>query len=158
MDKPVSKKCSKCGEVKALTGEFWNKQCTAKNGFRTPCKACRLEIDKESRRNNPSREVARRVRFRKNNPKSVYVSQKKWRKNNPGYVTKKSERRVNGLPNNYIKQLILGGNITKDQITPEMIKERRNRILAKRLNVPVGSIDFDDIDNGGENNGTPSWI
>ena len=46
------KKCTKCGEWKPATAEYFHRDKTRKSGLRAQCKTCRREYDREYRQKN----------------------------------------------------------------------------------------------------------
>jgi len=75
------KRCSKCGELKALS-EFYKRK-DSKDGLVGQCKACYTASGKRYRDANPEKEAARHKQYRDANPDYI----KRWHKANP-------ERRV----------------------------------------------------------------
>lgn len=72
---PPVKRCSKCGEEKPLTNEYFSQQKAGKHGFNAQCKKCialytqrvkdeRREYQAEWRKNNPDKNRARVKRWR----------------------------------------------------------------------------------------------
>lgn len=62
--KPVSKECSKCGEVKEL--DYFFKDLTGKFGKSAQCKACRTNRILEYQKTGKGKEVLSKVRLNNN--------------------------------------------------------------------------------------------
>lgn len=67
----ITKKCSKCKEIKDISNFYKNPQCGTKDGFNSWCKRCH---NKKSTQNY--------YRYKKENPEKLRQNANKWRKNN----------------------------------------------------------------------------
>jgi hypothetical protein len=116
-----TKKCSKCGEVKPIN-EFY-KHKMQKDGLNSQCKCCVNKTNEEYRKKHPKE----RRKYQKK-----YLN--KYKKEHKEYLNKyKKEHVVALLKDCYIKdKLILDGWRTEN-ITEEIIEEKRNIIKTKRL-------------------------
>lgn len=63
------KRCSKCGEVKAV--EEFSKHLVSKDGLRPSCRQCVALVDKQYRQNNADKVAEALQRWRKNNPEKA---------------------------------------------------------------------------------------
>ena len=73
------KTCPKCKKEKDYS-EFY-KQTKSKDGYLTPCKQCRLEADRERRKNNPIWVLKRKMqnaKFHEDNREKIAERKKKW--------------------------------------------------------------------------------
>ena len=75
-----TKKCSRCGEIKPLSEFFKGKGYRA--GYKSWCKICKLEYDREYRKNNREKVNQTLNNWRKNNHERHRENQNRWRKNN----------------------------------------------------------------------------
>lgn len=98
--------------------------------------------NKAYRANNLEKETARAKKYRIKNIEKVNRYQRKWH----------SESRKK-LTDQYVKAVLLSGEHTPDQITPELIAERRNQIYQKRTGIPI-SIDT----SSGINQSPIAWL
>lgn len=74
----MSKKCSKCGDVKE--SEEFAKRSSAKDGLDSQCKGChKLYRDNADAK---KKQGLRNKAWRRNNPEKVAECQRKWRENN----------------------------------------------------------------------------
>ena len=84
-----TKKCTKCGEEKPATAEYFTRDSQMKRGFRSQCKSCGhkyyAERDREQMR-------AYRKQWCEENPEKKRVGQKKWLEENPEYHKKYREK------------------------------------------------------------------
>jgi len=64
-----TKRCSKCGEIKPLSG--FNKNKTQKDGLQSYCKICRCLYDKEYRQNNRDALLQQQKEYRQNNKDKI---------------------------------------------------------------------------------------
>ncbi len=165
----MEKTCSKCGGVFPLTVEFWMKRKSSKDGFRADCRICRTAYKKRYRKKNAESIAGYLKSWKKNNPEKVIESQKRqqiknakpakeYRKKTPEEIaearriyrkknTKKliefernrSKKDIEQLTRRYVKRALRASGYTPAQITPELIQQRRNQILCKRLMVPIGT-------------------
>ena len=84
-----TKRCTKCGEEKPTTAEYFSRDDQMKRGLKSQCKSCRnkyyAERDREQMR-------AYRKQWCEENPEKKRVGQKKWREENPEYHKKYREK------------------------------------------------------------------
>ena len=116
-----TKKCSTCGEAKPIN-EFY-KEKSHKDGLSSQCKCCINKKQKE---------------YRKNHPKERRKYQKKYlnkhKKEHKKYVNKyKKEHMVALLKDCYIKDKLIQCGWINENITEEIIEEKRNIIKTKRI-------------------------
>lgn len=86
----LTKKCSKCGEVKELL-EF-NKDKSRKDGYRYYCKKCGSEYSQRWAKNNPEKNRENAQLWKKNNPEKVKKCIQQWKKNNPEKIREINRR------------------------------------------------------------------
>ena len=77
----MSKKCNKCGEVKALTD--FHKQTNTKDGHGYMCKVCNLAKTRAWCKANPEKQVARAKAWYESNREKSIANTKAWRKAHP---------------------------------------------------------------------------
>ena len=147
-----TKICPKCREEKPL-GEFYT-DASQSSGYATYCKKCSLIAAKEWREKNKERVKELRRNWNEENKLTVFEQNKKrtkkWRSNKDNrekanaksreYKKKNREiinvgerrRRENCSPC-YIKGKLKKQGFLDNQITPELIEEKRNIIKVKRV-------------------------
>lgn len=146
------KRCSKCGEVKAL-GEFWdNKTSRSRDKKCTYCKICSLMVTKEWRIKNKTRvkELKKRDyekhREKREETRAVWIKNnreryaeqiKLWRKNNIEYA-RAQVRRINrlateNLDDGYVKDLLKHQGVSSANITKELLEIKREHVKLKRI-------------------------
>jgi hypothetical protein len=78
------KTCSKCRQEKTLESfSRHNGEKSAKSGYRSTCKSCDVQYNREYRNRNREKVNARRREWGKKNPISKKESDRKYRENNP---------------------------------------------------------------------------
>lgn len=116
MDEEVKTKvCTKCGEEKLATAEFFYREKSRMDGFKGICKYCIGLYEREKRSKNPEksreyrriwreknaeRERERHRKWRSENADKVRASRQKWKKENVEYIkeyNKKNKERINYL-------------------------------------------------------------
>ena len=147
-----TKICPKCREEKPL-GEFY-KDVSQSSGRATYCKKCSLIAAKEWREKNKERAKETRQNWNKANKERAKETRqnwiKKWRSNNDNRekanavqrkYNKKNSEKINagkrrGRENcstYYIKSTLKTQGFIDNQITPDIIEEKRNIIKVIRL-------------------------
>ena len=116
-----TKKCSKCGEVKPIN-EFY-KDKSHKDGLCSLCKCCVNKKQKEYRKKH----LKERIKYQK---KYINKYKKEYREYRNKY---KKEHVVALLKDCYIKDKLISLGWGKENITEEIIKEKRNIIKTKRI-------------------------
>lgn len=111
-----TKKCSTCGEVKPIN-EFY-KQRDSKDGLHSRCKCCKNKKQKE---------------YCKKHFKKIKEYNKKWKKEHRKELNKYKKHVVALLKDSYIKAKLIQLGWEKENITEEIIEEKRNIIKTKRL-------------------------
>ena len=76
------KKCSKCGEEKPATPEYFAKHKQKKDGLYNYCKFCVNKINKEYYKNNRNKIIEASKKYCEENPDKKKQSNKKYRKKN----------------------------------------------------------------------------
>ena len=148
------KKCIKCGEVKPLTDEYWHKRKASKDGFRNDCRVCYKKYHAKYHRDNKERRAEYDAKWRRDNKERSAEYHAKYRRDNKERRAEYyAKYRRDQLPDSYVKLILRGCGYTDSKITQEMIEERRNQILAKRLGVPLGT-DFSEA----PENAVPEWL
>jgi hypothetical protein len=82
-----TKICSKCKENKST--DFFYKDKTRKDGFRSRCKKCCLIESYDYEFRNPIVVRNKSLKYRKNNQDKIKISNKEWRDKNADYAKKK---------------------------------------------------------------------
>ncbi len=92
------KKCSKCGEVKPLTSEYFHKDKSKKDGFVYHCKECAKQQNKENAhkraqryQDNKERVCEQRKQYRMNNKKRVAESKKIYNQKNKERIAERDK-------------------------------------------------------------------
>lgn len=136
------KTCSKCGEEKPFTIQYFPKDKRNKCGLSYRCKLCNNEHAKEYRENNLEKAKASNLASQKRNRKKRTEQHKKWRKNNPDKVSihhknyeLKNSDKMKAYRNQYLK------NKYKNDIF-----YRTNMLLRGSLFRALDKKDFNTID------------
>ena len=80
------KVCTKCGESKPETPEFFNRDKSRKSGLRPDCKVCSSVCIKAWHDANREKEATRKKAWRTANPERCLAYAKAWRQRNPEKV------------------------------------------------------------------------
>ena len=127
-----TKKCSTCGEVKPIN-EFY-KQKSHKDGLNSYCKCCMNKKIEEWRKKHPKERIKHQNKYRKKHLKERREYQKKYQKEHKEYMNKyRKEHVVALLKDCYIKNTLISLGWEKENITEEIIEEKRNIIKTKRI-------------------------
>lgn len=84
------KRCNQCGETKPLEEFYSNKD--AKDGRRSPCKACEAESDRRYRAENSEERAEYQRLYRAANPEKVAEYQRRYRAENPEKIAEGKHR------------------------------------------------------------------
>lgn len=130
--------CTKCGEGKPATLEFFNKR---KGGITGVCKICRNARIREIYSNNPKKFRARTERWKNKNPEKLKAIKKKWNsvnaervrevkdkwvKENPERVKEQGQRSRDNLYDGYVKYVIIKKfDIPRKEISQELVECNR---------------------------------
>ena len=106
----VFKRCTKCGEIKLATTEYFRKNKVGKFGLRANCKVCDKEYKKEWNKNNAEHKKEWNKEWYKNNAEYRKEYNKEWNKTPQGQVVA-----FNGRCRRRAKETALGNGITKEQ-------------------------------------------
>lgn len=148
-----TKVCTKCGEEKPATAEFFYRRIDSKFGFRGECRICtnkyKLEywernrqklIEKKRnyyRENSDSINLKNRI-WREDNPEKVKENKKKWIERNPEKEKDRQNRLAKlwreNINDPYVKRLISSQTgLSYRKISPELIEAKIQTIKIKRL-------------------------
>ena len=138
-----TKTCNRCQEVKTLS-EFGKR----KGKILNRCKKCiglsykewyennkgkKNQNNKEWQKNNKEKVKQNRKEWYENNKEKAKQCSKEWRENNKEKVKQYNEKvRYDCYPS-YITYHLKKQGFNKEQITPELIKEKANIIKVKRI-------------------------
>ena len=156
------KKCSKCGEVKALS-EF-NKDKSNKNGYASVCRSCKIEYSRNHYNKNKAKlaekqrdykeknrdkvnEAARKYVRENNNKINKYRRElrkkdtdkarrtdREYHKKNRDIITGRRTKKRESLSDAYVRNILVNVFcIDKNIITQEMIEIKRLEMTLKRL-------------------------
>lgn len=152
--------CTKCGEEKPATLEFFNKR---KGGITGVCKICRNARIREIYSNNPKKFRERTERWKNKNPEKLKAIKKKWssvnakrvketkakwrkenaervkevnakwRKENPERLKEKGQRYRDNLYDGYVKYVISKKfDIPQKEISRELTEAKRRELKYYR--------------------------
>ena len=140
--------CTKCGEEKPETDEYFYRSKSCRGGINTICKVCIKEKNRRWDAENPEKVSERNRRWEDKNPEKVREykkrwrdknlekareSERRWRAENPEKQREKYRRRRNSLDPNYLKILISAKyNINFSEIGDELINAKRREITYYR--------------------------
>lgn len=79
----LTKTCTKCGEEKPASLDYFPPLKKVKSGLHSRCRACVLEQGRKYRKNNADRLYEIKKRWRQSNADRVNKQQREWRKKNP---------------------------------------------------------------------------
>ncbi len=114
------KKCSKCGEEKPATVEYFSRDKRNPDELRYACKSCQIEYNKRHRSESPVKYQAKKreqnKHYQKSNPEKVKHLRKRWKKENP--------EKVKAYHRRYAEK------------HPEKLAETLRRRRSKKANIP----------------------
>lgn len=85
----VTRKCTKCGEEKPATKEYFHAYKRSSDGRSSVCKICQSNISSMNRKKNPEETLAKEQRIRDTNRERIRLASRKWQDAN---VEKERER------------------------------------------------------------------
>ena len=85
--------CTKCGEEKPATSEFFYKHKTGYLGLRADCKVCVRAHSKRYREQNPEKVAECKKRYHEKHREKHNANSKRWRKEHPEKVAEYQKRR-----------------------------------------------------------------
>ncbi len=110
--------CTKCGEEKPETTEYFCRHKECRGGLNTTCKVC---CNKDTRK------------WRAENPEKARDAVRRWMARNPEKVREAAERRRNSLAPSYLKELISAKyNIDRSEIGEELLVAKRRELKYYR--------------------------
>ena len=140
--------CTKCGEEKPETTEYFYKNKHCRGGLNTTCKVCcrkrvrkwHAENPEKSSENarrwkaeNPEKERERLRRWKAENPEKVREARKRWKAENPEKVREAEKRCINTLAPKYLKKLISAKyDIDRSEIGEELLVAKRRELKYYR--------------------------
>ena len=154
-----TRKCTRCGEEKPETAEYFHRDKNKRGGLHTICKECKNKADRRWRAKNPekvrrwraenpekAREAVRRwqaenpekqreaeKRWRAENPEKERERCRRWRAKNPEKARERCRRWRNTLAPKYLKDLISAKyDIDRSEIGDELIKAKRRELKYYR--------------------------
>lgn len=143
-----TRKCTRCGEEKPETAEYFHRDKNNRGGLNTICKDCIRELGRRWRAENPekARENFRRWyaensekvreknrRWKAENPEKKREADRRWRAENHEKAREQDRRDINTLAPKYIKQLITRKyNIDRSEIGDELINAKRRELIYYR--------------------------
>jgi hypothetical protein len=104
---PPLKRCSKCGEEKPATVEYFHKSKSGKNGVGSWCKTCRSAYKREYRKINKEKIAADAIRYRLENPDKVYGYAAYYRETHREQIREKSREYHRNNREKRIKQCLV---------------------------------------------------
>lgn len=78
LESQKTKKCTKCGEEKLATPEFFHAYKRSPDGRRSVCRTCRSDISRMNRKKNPDETHEKERRIREANRERIRQASKKW--------------------------------------------------------------------------------
>ena len=144
--------CTKCGEEKPETTEYFCRHKECRGGLNTTCKVCCNKDTRKWRAENPekARDAVRRwmarnpekvmevvKRYKAENPEKVREAKKRWKAENPEKVREEKKRahrrHINTLAPSYLKILISAKyDIDFSEIGDELINAKRRELKYYR--------------------------
>ena len=143
-----TRKCTKCGEEKPETTEYFHRAKSCRGGLHTICKVCRYKAYRRWGAENPEKEREKRRRWRAENPEKAREAVRRWQAENPEKareavrrwqaenpekVREANKRCVDTLAPGYLKSLISSKyDIDRSEIGDELIKAKRRELIYYR--------------------------
>lgn len=139
------KRCSRCGEIKALEGFSRNK--AMKDGLQNQCRICQTESNRRWRQENPDKVRAQERRWAQanrdrrresdrrsyeRNPEKKREYSRRWKQENPDKVREKEHRRREINPEKERER-----NRRYYQENPDKKREKYRRRRARKSQLPV---------------------
>ena len=130
----TKKKCSKCGEIGGKDGCGFNKHNNSKDGYYYSCKACCNEWSYKHRQKNIKKFRKKEAKYRQNNRGRIEKYRAEYTQKNRGKIKKYKIKYRKCLSDSYVKLLLVSQfDVNRSEITPEMIKLKRESLTFKRL-------------------------
>lgn len=127
----IVKKCTKCGEEKPATPEFFHAYNRSSDGRRSVCKICRSNIARMNRKKNPD-EVREKDRMRREvNREKMRQASLKWRAANVDRERERGRKRRETNPEQLRRnqQKWRERNIEKERERLNKISKKRHKLL-----------------------------
>ncbi len=140
--------CSKCGEEKPETTEYFYRDKSCRAGLTTICKECKRkavrrweaenpvkkrEAEKRWKAENPEKQRKAVRRWQSENPEKVREFRKRWEANNPEKIRESKKRYVDALTPSYLKDLISAKyDIDRSEIGDELINAKCRELIYYR--------------------------
>lgn len=133
MEEIKTKVCTKCGEEKPETTEYFHRDKNGRCGLLAICKECRHKANRRWRAENPEKERERVRRWQAEKHEKVRERAKRWQAENPEKVREARKRRVDTLAPTYLKILIANKyDIHYSEIGDELIEAKQREITYYR--------------------------
>lgn len=124
----ATKKCSKCGEVKAV--ELFGKNKTKKDGMQSDCKECAKTAWIGLGLKHKEKIATYRANRKLNNPEKVLEGSRKWANNNREKINEKYKKNRDELSDSYVRSTL---SMSALSATPELIELKRTQLQIIRL-------------------------
>jgi hypothetical protein len=118
--------CTKCGEEKPETDEYFYRNKASRGGLNTICKVCRNEKSRRWYAENPEKAREISERWRAKNPEKVRESKRRWQAENPEKVREARRRWKAKNP-----EKVMEKQRRWKAKNPEKVREARRRWKAK---------------------------
>lgn len=123
------KSCTKCGEVKERTLEFFAPGKGVKDGLSSWCRVCRAIYNGEYNKNNREKYLTRRHKWQDANREKLREQDRQWRKDNP---KKASEKQAKYYYKN--RDVMIARSLEYTRNNPEHNRANAKNQKAKRRN------------------------
>lgn len=128
-----TKVCTRCGEEKPETTEYFHRNKNNRVGLYTICKECICKASRIWKAKNPEKARERVRRWQAENPEKVRGRVKRWKAENPEKVRESRKRCRNSLAPAYLKNLISAKyDIDRSEIGDELINAKRRELKYYR--------------------------
>ena len=84
--------CTKCGEEKPETNEYFHRHKNCRDGLNTICKVCRIKDTRKWQAENPEKVREMNRRWHAENPEKAREKNRRWQAENPEKVREKNRR------------------------------------------------------------------
>ena len=127
-----TKRCTKCGEVKALSG--FPKEKKYKGGYRPRCKECRNEVHRAWAAKNRAKQAESHRRWSSANKEKLKRYRSEYAAKNPGKNREKAKkwfaRNIERVPDHYCAKLV---RMPVSKMPHELLEFKREQIKMHRL-------------------------
>lgn len=131
--------CTKCGEEKEVTTEFFNKRKLNKDGFRGECRTCQSEDSKHYHKANLEKVKARTKAYREANPEKGKARARAWREANLKRFNTKAKAWKDANPERYKASIKAWSEANPEKLKASTKRWREANLEKAKANVKAWS-------------------